>query len=333
VVVVEVLTGPAAAWLASRRDELNQRFRRAARRSESLDADAVLGVLGDLLPAVAGPEPSAGDLCSGVYDLVLLHISRGTWGKPGVRAMLETTVPALRSALLARPSILPALSNAVENLGEKGLEFAYALAALPVTDPGVLLDAGVVIAWRLGRAALRENALDLAGRLPPAIALSALGLSGDDAARRAAVVQGLRADAWSPPGTVATAGLRVVGRIGDFVGFGGVFQRPPTVLEGGDRHVVYVKDGDRRWRLDADCFGCMATPDAGADRVVKTPLTRGLFGRPGGDGLHADGMVVWGRSNLTIPSLAGATSYSLADGRLAAAFADTHRVTIAVAPR
>src|SRR5205085_2388716 len=72
-----------------------------------------------------------------------------------------------------------ALSNAVENLGPRGGAFARSLAELAprLGSPDELLDAGAVAGWRLGDARLRPSALEIAGRLPPAPLLAALGLA------------------------------------------------------------------------------------------------------------------------------------------------------------
>ena len=88
------------------------------------------------------------------------------------------TFPRLRRLLLARPTDLPAaLSNAVENLGGRGLELARGLADLAdqVAGGDELLDAGAVFAWRLGEARLRARA----GEGPPARTTGSSARSGD----------------------------------------------------------------------------------------------------------------------------------------------------------
>src|SRR5262249_3039429 len=104
--------------------------------------------------------------------------------------------------LLARPTMLPAsLSNAVEHLGRRGKEFATTLSALAprLNSVELVLDTGAVLAWRLGEARLREQALAAAARLPGPVALSVLDLDGwpDNAAPIA--LASLMGDAWHGP--------------------------------------------------------------------------------------------------------------------------------------
>lgn len=300
-----VIAGPARDWLAARRAELNGRFRLAQRRFPSLDADGVLALCRELLPPLAGPDAaSAAELLSAVYDLILLHAGRGVLA-PGaqsaVAVLLRETFPALRPLLAARPRHLPgALSNAVENVGPRGVAFARGLAALAphVGRPEDLLDAGAVLAWRLGDARLRTTALGIAERLPPPATLAALGLSDWPAQAAPLVVTGLRANGWcrpeellSPQTLASLAGAppdkldklrqdlaalrdaatewRIAGRLGNFSGFDGHFDQLPVLLnapaEAGG-HRFQVRCGPSAFRIDADAFGwvCQAAADVDA---------------------------------------------------------------------
>jgi hypothetical protein len=300
------VTGPVRDWLASQRAALNGRFRLAQRRFPALAPDAVLDLCRDILPPLAGAgAASTGELLSAVYDLILLHAGRGTLapggGTTAVGVLLRETFPALRPLLAARPRQLPgALSNAVENLGPNGVAFARGLAALAscVRQPEELLDAGAVLAWRLGDARLRATALELAARLPAPAVLAVFGVPGWPAEAAPVLLAGLRANGWrrpeellspqtlksltgagtgrldelrqeisAPPGAPAAA-WRVAGRLGNFAGFDGRFERPPLLLDvPGESapHRFWVCCEEATFRIDADAFGWVCEPGARAD--------------------------------------------------------------------
>src|SRR5262249_17524805 len=149
-------------------------------------------------------------------------------------------LPRLRSVLLQRPRTLPgALSNAVENLGLRGMDFVHRLGELApqIATPDDLLGIGAVLAWRLGDARLRVTALDAATRPSPALALAVLGLSGQGEEAAATLFARLAENAWSiPGGTLADAGegWQVAGKVGGFAGFDGHFEEPPILLTSDD---------------------------------------------------------------------------------------------------
>lgn len=346
--------GAAATFLAGRRDDLNRRFERARKRWPRLDGAAFLALIREVVAPLAGDEAGAGELCSSVYDVALLHAGRDTLANPGVAHLLRHTLPALRPLLLARPTTLPAaLSNAVENLGGRGLALSLALGRMAPGLPGpdALLDACLVVAWRLGEARLRAQALVAAHRLPASTALAALDLDDWPAVAAPAALAALGADGWTHPrDAVSQATLRglrtdadgaslahaiaaaprpaatawtYAGAVGDFEGFGGAFPRPPWVSSAADRHTFVVRTGDGaedHWRVCADLFGSVATrvPPDDAHR-------RGDRGRPAADGTLA----VAGRS-LRLPALAGARSCVVLDDLVIASHADSHRLRVFV---
>jgi hypothetical protein len=163
-----------------------------------------------------------------------------------------------------------------------------------------LLDAGAVLAWRLGDARLRPAALDIADRLPAPATLAALGLPNWPAQAAPLVVAGLRANGWCrpeellSPQTLANLAAtppdrldklrqdlatlpdapavewRLAGRLGNFSGFDGHFEQPPVLLDmpaeaGG--HRFQVRCGPSAFRIDADAFGWVCQP-AAADAPV-----------------------------------------------------------------
>jgi hypothetical protein len=305
---VETPPPPALVdWLVRGRDDLNQRFRRAKRRFPHLAPDAVLKQAAAFLAPLAGPEPNAPALLSSVYDLIILHAGRDAFGtRPGLAFLLGEAFPKIRALLLQTPTSLPAaLSNAVENLGATGPEFARGIVRLAsqTSDPEAFRLASAVLAWRLGEARLRANALEATRRLSPRVVLAALGLFDwpDEAAP--VVLACLEVDSWTPPrkalsdnlvsslrGATAEAVVAIVasvrsavpgaewqpvGAVGGFSGFGGNFETPPLLLQGGDRHRFLVKSGDATFQVAADTFGwrCRPTVLAPASAAPPAPAT------------------------------------------------------------
>jgi hypothetical protein len=242
--------------------------------------------------------------------------------------LLREAFPRLRRLLLGRPLYLPAaLSNAVENLGARGAELARGLADLAddLADGDALLGAGAVLAWRLGEARLRTQALARAGQLPPAVVRRALGLAAcpDEAVPR--LLAGLAADGWcrpeellapSPPSPASAATeWKLAARLGNFGGFDGHFSRPPVLLDAGDRggrHRFWVRSDATNFRLDADVFGwvCRADPSA------EFPARAGE-----------------GKRKPPAPLPVTATSYGESDNLLAYTLADSFRVRVLTRPR
>ena len=358
-----LVAGPAAEWLHGRRAELNQRFARLARRYPKLDGELALLTLAEVLPALAGDgqDPATADLLAAVFDLVLLHVARGTSGRPAVARLLATTLPALRPLLLQRPSALPAaLSNAVEQVGADTTGYCQALERLSglVATPAELLDAGAVAAWRCGRAPLRQAALQAMARLPGRAALTALDLGDWPEAAAELVRTALAQDAWTPltwrfrddtlqrlgregavPQDVVLAVIhpaqtrwRIVARLGAWQGFGGPFAQPPEVLAAAGRHELAVRVDGKVVEVTADGFGAVFRTSHGSPGTGQAPYPAGWWPQqpPAGTGLDVHGAVLDSSGPTLLPELAGAASFSLKDGCLAVALPDSHRLRIAV---
>ncbi|MEK7468524.1 MAG: hypothetical protein AAB074_14025 [Planctomycetota bacterium] len=366
-------------WLSSRRDELNGRFRLAKRRSSSLDAESVLALCAELLPPLGGDgEDGAAELLSAAWDLILLHAGRGTLSprggsNPAIATLFRETLPKLRPLLLARPRFLPgALSNAVENLGRRGEEFARKIVGVAGhLERGMdLPEAGALLAWRLGEARLRTEALKAAERLPVAATLQALGLDGWPSEAAALAIPALHADAWrrpedaieattlaklpkaaprrledlrhelSAPPRAPLAEWEAVGSIGDFSGFDGHFDEPPLLLAAPDtsRHRFWAIAANGAFRIDADIYGWSCRPDAAAaDFKVGEPKTRGFIasllgtGDDGAPRLAPDGTLTSGGGSARFEDMAGATSFVAREDFVAWTVADSHRIRMRVA--
>jgi hypothetical protein len=327
----EVIDGPVRDWLAAQRTGLNGRFRLAQRRFPQLDAAVVLALCRELLPGLAGDgEAGSVELFSSVYDLILLHAGRGILAPAGgdssaLGVLLRETFPRLRRLLLARPQYMPAaLSNAVENLGARGIELARGLATVAddLADGNALLDAGALLAWRLGESRLRQQALTRAGQLPPRVVRVALGIDCPDEAVPG-LLAGLAADGWCRPEDLLTpprpakaeTAWSLSARLGNFRGFDGHFLRPPLLLDPGaraSRHRFWVRSETATYRLDADVFGWVCRPDPSVDLPVRAPK---------------------GKKDRPAPLPAAITSYVEAENLLAFTLAESFRVRILTPPR
>lgn len=262
-----MIAGPAADWLKRNRDGLNQRVRLARHQGGRPDSALLSAWLHRLLPALCARQ--AGDaVLQAVFDLVLLLAAQSRLPATtacDAQGRLLDALPDLASTLNARPDLLAAFSNAAGNLGRSGQEFAAALPTLAAACPAErLLEAGAVLAWRLGEPRLRQRALSIAATLPPAAAAVALEVPGSHLAE--AIAQ-LNANAWRRPGRP------VLAQIGDFTGFGGPFAVPPLLLGTSQSHGLHVRCGSIRHRIIADAFGWRCLPDADpAGTVAKSKV-------------------------------------------------------------
>ena len=133
------------------------------------------------------------------------------------------------------------------------------------------------------------------------------------------------------------AAWRLVGRVGDFSGFGGSFDVPPVVLDGGDRHRFHVRCDDAFFLVEADCFGWRCQPEPDPSLPIRTPVDGGrvrkLVGRiqANGTSLRVDGTLTVGKEKARIDALAGASAYVVVPGAVAATHPDSHRVRVAAA--
>lgn len=300
-----MIGGPLRDWLGTSRETLNARFRQAKRRYPRLDPHTVLTLCRELLPPLVG-EQLQNELLEVVYDLILLHAGRSLLGGGSAHdVLLRETFPRLRGLLARRPRQLPgALSNAIEHLGRRGIEFARTMAALAdsFTDSQQVLDAGAVLAWRLGEARLRASALQLAHNLPEEMVLRLLVLEDRATGSAGTLITALSENAWRFPGQEAhrlsgSGEWSLVARLGDFEGFGGRFAEPPLLLhpgEQGNPHRFWVRSGEKTYRIDADVFGSVCRPavvDASVSKIKGKKIAAELSGAT--SAVQTDGVVAY----------------------------------------
>ena len=362
----------AKRWFESRREELNLRFERQRRQFPTLDPQYVLALTEQIIPPLAGDEPEANELCRNVFELILLHAARNSFAvRPGIRVLMCNAFPRLRTLLLKSPRDLPgSLCNATENLGRKGAEFAERLGAMAhhVATLENLLATGALLAWRLGEARLRTHALTGARSLPPGIVLEALDLPDWPEGAVSLALAALENDGWRAPHLrVSERTLHALGRaevksdelirtleslptprlrewkidfhVGDFSGFDGSFNSPPTVLNSGDRHTFLVRSGETFFQLTADCFGWVCRNIADPELDARMPRATSVWSRLGlrtatddRKWLSPDGELTLDGESARFDALKEATSFVPFRRLVAFTTKDSFRVRILLPP-
>ena len=363
-----LITGPAALWLEQHRDELNTRFRLMRRRFPQLEPAAFSVLLRELLPAFTGPEDRLRELYSSLYDLALLHTGRrALFDGSGLSILLRESFVKLTPLLLEQPRQLPgALSNAVEHLGENGARFALHIAAAGrhVTSAQQLQEVGAILAWRLGEARLREQALQLAAKLPTRAVLEALLLPSWPEEALPLVLLSLQADAWRHPESLfkedtlqklpkmtpserATLRHQLIqtsltppsewlklSSLGDFVGFGGAFTSVPTLLQHPQesRYQFFIESSGQTFRMCADVFGSLCRPEEIVPLLPRfAPSSRNkkkLAETTTEPTLFNDGALQLRGSSLKIGRAKGANSFSFFEQLLVFTHKDSFRLTL-----
>jgi hypothetical protein len=338
------VSGATAQALEAGRDRFNALFAAARQARPSLDGATFATHLARRLPpAVDAAERAlpgaAGAVTEALYEASLDLLANGALdgGRAGALAPLfEVVLPAVAATLAAAPSqVAAAMCNAaLQVAAEPGARLgqwcdlvagaaAAAGSGAGAGGVGELLDAGLVAAWRAGLAHARAAALDAAARLAPAVAAAALAapaLVDGDLAR-------LAADRWWQPGAGEARELAVVARAGSFRGFGGEFLQPPRVVAAAGG-VFEVEGGTGSWWLHADAFGATLRRSGAAD---PSPPSAG----GGGFQIADEGTVTldgWPGA-LTVPRLAGASSWVVSGRTLAATTDRSYSVVlVALAP-
>jgi hypothetical protein len=333
-----------------------------------------------LPPLLSPDHPDPTTLLSTVYDLILLHSGRGTispagGAQSGISTLLRETFPKLRPLLQQDPARLPgALSNAVERMGDRGAAFAKDIGRIGASlkDAGELLSAGAVLAWRLGESRLRTKALEIGRALPPRALLLALGLDSWPDAIAAVVLATLATDAWrrpeatfsaktvervgsmdppaladltervtAPPAAPARASSwRVVSRVGNFSGFGGQFDEPPSLLDAGElasRHKFWARASAGVFEIDADAFGWTCRPTTESFPVSTVTRRRGkiagMLSRSQdrtAPVLYEDGAFEAAGESSRLPAFAHPTSVVMQNELFACTTAESFRIRILV---
>jgi hypothetical protein len=276
------ISAPFAQALASERAGFNARVAAARHRYPALDTAAFAVFLqscaDDIVRAVAAIAPDRVAAVAGeVFGIALELVGQALAG-PGARTTLvdrmwHELLPAYARLVAQHPAaVLGSLTNAVINIGKVPTANAdqwlceMASLAQHADDLAGLLQLGQIAAWRAGLAHFRTGAIAAADQLPAAVALAAVGASPQE--NWSAVRDNLLADPWWSPddarGRIRQAGIE----IGQFTGFGGMFQVPPELRACTDGFLV--KSADRYRFLIADVYGAVLH-QAGADEFERLP--------------------------------------------------------------
>ena len=258
-----------ASILRSGRSDFNDRFAAARRLYPDLQPEAFKSFLethvDDFVSAVGRLDGDhAAEVATVAYDIALTLVGQKLAG-PGARLSevdegWRRIFPRI-SSLLAVSSgrIIPAISNAIYQLAstpnarpKEWIELMERLGP-ECSDTDTLLKLGQVLAWRSGLAHFRNSAIATADSLPEQLTLEAL--DADSASNWASLRARLVDDPWFDPQSAKDSfdGIRVVGRIGAFRGFGGLFVVPPLVVSSGTHFLA--RSGNECWFLTADIFG------------------------------------------------------------------------------
>lgn len=340
-------SGAFGRALAGQREAINVRFTLARREHRRLDGAAYMEALarwgGPVVEAAAAHDAGSADaVCAAVADAALELVARGYMGEhtraPLMHTLWEQALPQLGRFVAAEPArVIHAMSNAVVSLAADPqarvfdwIRWTVALSAR-CASAGELLEVGKVLAWRAGMAHWRASALACAGALPGPLALQALGLTEAESARldAQAVLAELGSSAWAKPGAfrLAEAGgpseLKLVGTVGGFRGFGGVFGQPPQVAATPDGQ-LYAYSGDGCWSIHADCFG------ATLQRHGRE-LPEGVDEQAGEFKLTAGGRVTYQKLRAELPQLAKRSSFAACGTMMAVTLWHSHRIYLVAA--
>lgn len=287
------LSAPFARLLAAGRAEFNARVADAKRRTPGFDVEALAGFLqtgvDPVVAATSAVAPErAGGVASAAYDIALVLVARGLVGPAAYCTLVERVWTELAPRIPLRvidsaTTVLGGLSNAALYLcktpGLRGDDWLREMIVVAgrAANTEELFALGQVLAWRAGAAHFRAGSLAAADRLPPSLALAALGADGQ--ANWNEVKASLAANPWwSPEGPRGNPAVR--GRkVGEFAGFGGAFPEPPQLRPAPDG--FWVKSAERYSLLMADAWGAVLTP-ATKDEFLRAtapfPVTASLKG-------------------------------------------------------
>lgn len=144
-----------------------------------------------------------------------------------------------------------------------------------------------------------------------------------DASGLAALLDAVAADPWRSfeelrEGPWGDPRLALVGRVGAFRGFGGLFPVPPRVET--RQGVLFARAGGGWWRLHADCFGAVFHPEDPSSPDAR-PHPAGAEPAVGETGaVRHRGLIA------KFPELAGPTSFASDGVTLAVTIATSHAV-------
>lgn len=331
------LPAPFIAALEEDREALNMRFALRLRGGSRIDGAAfslhLREAVAPLIAQIHGilPERSRAAV-SALYEASLDLFAAGLLGPEARMTWVERVwhdlLPTATKLIAREPQrVAGCLSNAAyqvsSQMGTRPQEWIERMqrVAPHCESTGELLEAGKIAAWQAGMVQYRAAALDAAERLRPGMASLAMNLPEstppDELASR---LKRLRENVWVTVDSSAIEGaasnLASVGTVGAFVGFGGLFYRPPIVESEGSR--LLVSDGRWQWELFADWYGAWFRK-LGDAPTKHTKANSSIT-------IDKQGTIRWGKQTLAVPHLAGASSYAAAGPTLAVTIPTSYHV-------
>lgn len=330
------LCAPFIAALEEDREALNMRFALRLRGGQRIDGPAFLTHLQESVSPLieqihaALPERSRAAVTA-LYEASLDLFASALLGPeakmPWVERVWRELLPRATKLLAREPQrVAGCLSNAAYQVASQpGTRPQEWLARMQLIAPrcesaSELLEAGKIAAWQAGMVQYRSAALAAAEVLRPSIATLTLGMDESiSAATLRDQVQRLRESLWTAVDSIPSnqqPGISSVATVGSFIGFGGLFYRPPIVEAEGSR--LFVSDGRWQWELLADRYGAWFRKLGQAPASHNKSRAR--------IAIDKDGTIRWGKQSLAVPQLAGASSFAEAGQTLAITIPTSHHV-------
>ena len=307
---------PLERELLAERERYNTLFALAKRARPRLEEERfkhnLLTFAAPLVKEVA-PEHRA-RVVSFLYEMTLELSGVELFARSdAVRAVWVELLPSAPGLVAENPEVVvSALTNAAHNLQqEPGVDWPFWLQKMKsfapdCTDFGQWLDLAKLLSWVSGMAHYQTSALSLAETLPESLTEKVVPRWDK-----------VKTDPWwarrPQPGKMIR-----VHQVGGFLGFGGVFRRPPEIVAAGPNRFL-VSDGADDWLLFCDGFG--ATLKRVFDFAIEEP-------EPSDIRVNSAGEVLWSGERAGVPEVAPVGSFDAVGGVVAVAGKLSHHVHI-----
>lgn len=230
-----------------------------------------------------------------------------------VCAVWAELLPAAARLVGENPEVtIPALTNAAYNLeSEPGVDWAFWFQQMKrlvpdCSDYRQWLDFAKLLSWVSGMAHYQSTALEVAEGLPDSLIQNVVPRWDK-----------VKTDPWwarrPQPGRMVRVHM-----VGGFVGYGGVFRRPPEIVAAGPNRFL-VSDGTDDWLLFCDGFG--ATLKRVVDFALEEPRATEIK-------VDGSGEVHWQGESVRLPELAPVNSFDATGSVVAVAGGLSHHVHV-----
>jgi hypothetical protein len=247
-------------------------------------------------PLISAAKPDArARLVSVLYELTLELTGVELFARSeAVRAVWVELLPSAPELVVESPEVaIASLTNAAYNLEqEPGADWPFWFQQMSQIAPACeslqqWLELAQLMSWVSGMAHYQSSALELAKRLPESLTEKVVPRWDK-----------VKSDPWwarrPEPGQMIR-----VHRVGGFVGYGGVFRRPPEIVAAGKNRFL-VSDWTDDWLLFCDGFG------ATLKRVVDFAL-EDL--EPTDIRVQKSGEILWAGERAEVPEAVPVSSF------------------------